>query len=455
MIQSTVYERQGRQREAIQNIQSSYAGAQRLMGPVLVLPYTETYTSTVRERDPKTDALVQKEVPQRHDGKLFFLPRNLTIQSDLTTDFKYRGLFRALTFRAQAAIQGQFELPAALPVNRRADNSLISWGKPTLALPLDDTRGLASIPRLSWQGEPLQFDRGTGIGAMPDGIHARVGDVTPGGAQAIDFRIDLVLSGTGTLGFVPLAGNTRVTLDSGWPHPSFSGRFLPDPESQSVGDDGFHAEWEITSLATSAPRQFLDRVGSGSGGECQPRGCLEGFEVRLIEPVNIYSMAERALKYDFLFVVVGFAAFFLFELLKGLRVHPAQYLLVGLALALFFLLLLSLSEHIAFPWAYLVASTASVSLVGYYLYHVLGGLTRALGFAGLLGALYAALYGLLISEDNSLLMGSLLLFGLLAVTMVITRRFDWYGLPGLAPRPRKDTAENPRSGPSISNTSDE
>lgn len=152
----------------------------------------------------------------------------------------------------------------------------------------------------------------------------------------------------------------------------------------------------------------------------------------LIEPVNVYSMAERAMKYSFLFIALSFAAFFLFELMKSLRIHPAQYLLVGLALALFFLLLLSLSEHIAFEPAYAIAATACIALQGFYLSHVLGGWRRGVGFAAMLATLFAALYGLLASEDAALLLGSLLLFGLLALAMMITRGLDWYAI-GAAP----------------------
>jgi len=436
LIQGTVFEREGRQALVLRQVQASYAGAQRLMGPVLVLPYTETYTEVIWERPDGTETKVRRERPQRREGALYLLPKAVQLSGDLATDFKYRGLFRVLVYRWDGRIQGRFELPAVLPIKRHAEDAVITWGRASLALPLDDTRGLARPPSLRWQGRELELTRGTEIAGMPDGIHAELTDLQPGSAQTFDFDLGLALSGTGSLGFVPLADQTRVVLDSTWPHPSFGGRFLPDPRTQSTGPEGFHAEWDLTGLATSAPRQFLERA---SRVRCD-RGCLEGFEVRLVEPVNIYSMAHRALKYDFLFVLVGFGAFFLFELLKGLRIHPAQYLLVGLALALFFLLLLSLSEHIPFGWAYLSASGACVALLAYYLVHVLGSPGRGLGFAALLGALLAALYGLLISEDNALLMGSLLLFGLLALAMVLTRRLDWYALPGLGARVRPGAA---------------
>jgi inner membrane protein len=155
---------------------------------------------------------------------------------------------------------------------------------------------------------------------------------------------------------------------------------------------------------------------------------LDALEVRLVDPVNVYSQADRATKYGVLFVVLTFVGFALFELIRRLPIHPLQYLLVGLALAIFFLLLLSLSEHIPFWQAYVVSAAACIGLQGAYLSHVLQSRARGFGFAAMLTVLYAVLYGLLVSEDNALLMGSLLLFGLLAATMWITRKVDWYAL---------------------------
>jgi inner membrane protein len=157
-----------------------------------------------------------------------------------------------------------------------------------------------------------------------------------------------------------------------------------------------------------------------------PVDAIDTVSVSLVEPVNVYAQVDRATKYGLLFVLLTFVAFFMFEFLRQLRIHPIQYGLVGLAVAIFFLLLLALSERIPFAAAYLLAATACVTLIGYYLGHVLGGWLRGAGFAGLLATLYAALYGLLISEDNALVLGAGLLFLILAAIMVMTRRVDWY-----------------------------
>jgi inner membrane protein len=176
----------------------------------------------------------------------------------------------------------------------------------------------------------------------------------------------------------------------------------------------------------AAPAKMTVETDPQANASTHPSFFFQGLSVNLVEPVNVYSTTDRASKYGLLFVVLTFVAFFMFELVKELRIHPIQYLLVGMGLTIFFLLLLSLSEHIPFVYAYLVASVACIGLLTYYLSFVLSSMGRGLGFGAMLTALYGALYGLLISEDNSLVLGSLLLFGVLATVMVITRKVDWY-----------------------------
>lgn len=213
---------------------------------------------------------------------------------------------------------------------------------------------------------------------------------------------------------MPIAENNVINLQSSWQHPHFGGSFLPDPTTQKISPAGFQAQWAVSSLSSS-------NLESG-----ERKNELETLNIGFVEPINVYSQADRATKYGLLFIGLTFAGFFIFEILKQLRIHLAQYTFVGLAMALFYLLLISQSEHISFAAAYFSASLACVSLLGYYLSYVLKSKTNGMLFAGLLTSLYDALYAILASEDNALLMGSLLVFGLLAVTMVITRKVDWY-----------------------------
>ena len=241
----------------------------------------------------------------------------------------------------------------------------------------------------------------------------RAGTVLP-------FALQLDLAGTGRIGWVPLADENRVHLQSTWPHPSFDGDFLP--RTRTVSASGFEAAWSVPSLSTQAQQQFVQQ------GE--QRRAPESFSVSLGNPVDVYRMTERATKYGMMFIVLTFAAFFVLEMVRRWRIHPMQYLMIGAALVLFFLLLLSIAEHLDFVWAYLVASAACIGLLAHYLRHVLGGWTPGLLMSGLLVALYGVLYGILISEDNALMMGSLLMFGVLAAIMVATRKVDWYSVMG-------------------------
>ncbi|AGA90817.1 Inner membrane protein involved in colicin E2 resistance [Thioflavicoccus mobilis 8321] len=435
MVDQLVRERAGRQHAVEAEIAASSAGAQTLLGPVLVLPYTQVYTESYWADEPVSGGTqrLRRTREVKKEGQTLIMPQLAQITLAGDTAVKRRGLFKAMMYDLDGVIEGHFEIPTRPEVDRQR-NGKITWKTPYLSLGISDTRGVVRAPALEWDGTGYNFRQGARLGnTVPNGIHAELPSLipdqtpsdTPNAPRIISFRIELGFRGTQSVGFVPLAENTQVALSSTWPHPSFQGRFLPNTDTQRINADGFHAEWEISGLATTAAAALRADLAAG-----RTRGseCAEWFGVRFIEPVNVYSLVDRALKYGILFIGLSFAAFFLFELLKSLRIHPAQYLLVGLALALFFLLLLSLSEHIDFTQAYLVATLACVGLQGFYLSHVLGSTRRGLSFAALLSMLFAALYGLLVSEDVALLMGSLLLFGLLALTMVLTRKLDWYAL---------------------------
>jgi inner membrane protein len=290
-------------------------------------------------------------------------------------------------------------------------------GEPRLGVAIGDVRGLVGMPSLRVAGTPRTLRQGLGHGDA-SGLHARLAAPRAGATLAFDVEFRSSLQGTETLSIAPLAGRNAIALESPWPHPQFHGDFLP--RTRAIGPDGFRARWEVSSLASNAQAQFREMIVRPEADR------TEAISVSLVDPVNAYSLVDRATKYGVLFVLLTFVTFFMFEFLRQLRIHPIQYGLVGLAIATFFLLLLALSERIPFGMAYSVAAIACVSLTGYYLGHVLGRWARGAGFAAMLGTLYAALYGLLISEDNALVLGAGLLFLILATIMVLTRKVDWY-----------------------------
>ncbi|HET7202766.1 MAG TPA: cell envelope integrity protein CreD [Steroidobacteraceae bacterium] len=409
MIRGTVEDRQRYRTEAVEEVARSTAGEQALAGPVLFVPYTDRVVAL------RTDERgVQRRVEQVRTGMWTFFPQTLDVHGRLQSLPRMRGLHEVRVFELASHVRATFrvQIPGSEdPSTRR------TIGPGRLGIGLRDVRGLVGVPSLRVAGVPRSLRQGLGPGGG-SGLHAIL--EAPGAGQSLAFDVDFqaTLQGTETLSIAPLAGRNAIALESSWPHPRFHGDFLP--RSREVRPDGFSARWEVSSLASNAQAQYR------SASQSSEPTATDAISVSLVDPVNVYSQVDRATKYGVLFVLLTFAAFFVFELLRQLRIHPIQYGLVGLAISIFFLLLLALSERIAFGFAYLAAAVACVGLIGYYLGHVLGGWVRGAGFAAMLGTLYAALYGLLISEDNAMVLGAGLLFVVLAAIMVMTRRIDWY-----------------------------
>jgi inner membrane protein len=406
-----------------------------LIGPVLIVPYTErVYTRT------KDDKGKEQVTATDHDRRAIFTPVSLNVKATAATSEKYKGLYKALLHTTKGNWRAQFEVPVNLGLS--ADPSLIKVRNGYLAFGVSDPRGLLGRPSITWNGERREAGSGTSLAAAPNGLSANIGPWDAGKAVKGEASVDLELLGTSSLAFAPIGQETLVTLQSPWPHPNFLGDFLP--RDHSIGPNGFTARWSVTNFATgndnlirgdSAVALVLREYAQDPHHAARSGRGFDTFGAKFIEPVNIYLRAERAVKYGILFVALTFAAFFLLEVLKSLRIHALQYGLVGLALAVFFLLTISLSEHVAFGWAYLAASIACVGLLTFYISHVLKSARRGLAFGALFGLLYAVLYGLLLSEDNALVLGSVLLFVALAAVMILTRKVDWYHLG--SPEPEK------------------
>ncbi len=421
LIQATIGSRMAFRDQAVASIAADSVGEQTLIGPVLVIRYKEEYEEEVQTINAgvRKVELAKRSANRRH----LVFPNELRVAGAIDTDRRYRGIHQVLVYTGQHAFSGDFALPAAADLPHVQANSRITPGRPYVALGIGDVRGIRNIPTIKWDGKDFEFQQGTGIAAYTSGLHAEVDVPDLSKPANVRFSFELGLDGIERQAFAPVGKNNVVSLKSNWAHPQFGGRFLPSPKNRTIGERGFAATWNISSLATGTQQQIarLD-----AAAEDKPSRAIDQFSVGFIEPVNVYSMADRAIKYGILFVALTFAAFFVFEILKRLPIHPVQYLLVGLALALFFLLLVALSEHIAFLAAYLVASAACIALIGFYLSSVLRDWRRGFGFGAALTLLYSALYGLLISENNALVLGSLLLFAVLAAIMVVTRKVDWY-----------------------------
>ena len=422
MINSTISDRAQFRAEAVASIADDSQREQTITGPVLVIRYTDQFDETVKVPDGdlfKTQ-IVARAVARTH----LVFPNDLSVDSTIKTDRRYRGIHQVLVYGGKHLIAGDFTLPLMNELPRASLKSTLRLDQASVALGVGDVRGIRNIPRIDWGGKAIEFEQSTGLKSIPSGLHAKVPAMTLDAPARIAFSFALGLDGIERQHFVPVGKSNKFSVKSDWPHPQFSGDFLPSPSERAISAKGFTAAWNISSLSTMAQKQLRNAEEASAGPEA--RTAVDTFTIGFIEPVNVYSLAERATKYGVLFLALTFAAFFVFEIMKQLPIHPVQYLLVGLALVLFFLLLVSLSEHIAFAWAYLIASAACIVLIGFYLSYVLRNWYRGIGFGVALTLLYGALYGLLMSENNALVLGSLLLFAVLAAVMIATRKVDWY-----------------------------
>jgi inner membrane protein len=403
MVSGVVDDRQKYRDDAVKSIEGSYAGPQILIGPVLVRPYTQTIETT-----ETNDKGIKKTSVRKEELTATSFPRELNMHGAMLPSERRHGLYRVEVYELQGQLKGHFDI-----VDPQTEGTVV-WGEPYLALSVTDVRGIVGRPKVlvngieetMLQGAPATTGWQPNLRVPIRGISALKGHV--------DFAVDLNLAGTETLGMAPVGDTNLLEIRSDWRSPLFGGQFLP--RTRDVANTGFHAVWEVSSLASATQVQL----------EANPVKTIDLMSVSLTTLLDPYSLSKRAIKYGILFVVLTFGGFFIFELMKQLPIHPIQYLLVGFGLAIFFLLLVSFSEHMAFGFAYLIASIGCIGLLTFYLSFVLRSTARGIGFGAMLTSFYAAIYGLLISEDNALILGSLMLFFLLAGVMVLTRKVDWY-----------------------------
>lgn len=440
MVTSQVEDRDRQQQNVRNNFASEYGDEQTITGPILSIPFTRIQIEKTTDSEGKT-VLNKNET----SGVLTYIPKTLDITGELAinTPPSHRGMYEARYANLTGKFSGTFSIPANFGISAeniaeyRFDPAILSVG-------LGEVRGLHSTPNLTWQGKSLPFQPSSKLADLKSGIHVVLPIVnTAANAVEYPFAFDFAhLDGLESFSFAPIGESTQVKLHSTWQHPSITGGVKV--ESLQVDASGFNAQWKTTALSTGitadnwncqrAPNQehhnnlYAEAIIASPDSADSSCGSNLILGVRLVDPVDQYTLLNRATKYGVLFIIVTFAGFFLFEILKQLRIHPIQYILVGLSLVLFFLLLLSFSEHLPFKWAYILATLANIIVLSAYLHFVLKSIRRALGFSVILMALYGALFVLLQSEDYALLLGSLLLFGLLSLMMLLTRKIDWYNL---------------------------
>ena len=416
LIRGVLSERRARHREAIANITSTWGNPQVIAGPVLMVPY-QRHVKAWKEQivDGRSE---RHEVTETVVARAHFLPIDLSVTGDLRPDRLHRGIYEAVVYRSALEIKGRFAKPSFADWKMAREDIL--WDEAAVVIGITDLRGANEALRVKWGEETLTLAPGGKVGSLGPTIRARVPGM-PFDAESIAFEFSLNLNGSGSLRFAPFGMSNRVRLTSPFPDPSFDGAFLPS--ERKVSASGFQADWLVSYYGRGYPQQWSDHEGDLLSGEVLS-GSL--FGVSVLPVVDSYRYVERSIKYGILFLALVFTAFFLFEVRALVPVHPFQYTLVGAALCLFYLALLSLSEIVPFTWAYAAGAGAATSLIGAYSAFVLRGARRAWLTALGLSVIYGYLFIILRQQEYSLLFGTVALFLALGAVMYATRKIDWY-----------------------------
>ncbi len=389
LVLGLVLERQGRAQEAQKDVADKWGAHQTFVGPIIVAYYGESHA-------------------------LYILPESVRYEAVLNPETRSRGIFETVVYNTEVKVSGEFSTADIIKAINR------TGAYANLSVSITDTRGTEGQPKILWNNRTLTFEPGSNLLAIQDGAGLHINVPLDRSLQKTTFSFDIKVKGSGGIAFAPVGRETTLAVSSPWQTPSFKGAFLPS--TRELTASGFKADWKISSFGRSYPQTWTDEDSQLASVLSSSTG------VDLYEQVDLYTKIFRSIKYAILFIVITFGAFFLFEVLSKVRIHPVQYFFIGAALAIFYLLLLSLAEQIGFPLAYSAAGGMTATLIAAYSFYGLGSKRRALPILVMLVALYGYLYFVLILEDYALLFGSLLVFALLATVMYLTRNIDWFAL---------------------------
>ncbi len=398
MIMSLITERSQRRDAVTSEISKSWGGNQVIVGPILTVPY-EHHTWDGYQKAITT-------IEYAH-----FLPESLVVAGSVRSEHRNRGIYDVIVYTADLDISAVFESPAFTSLNIHEQD--VHWDDAVIALGVADPKGIKDLVEMKFDNTTSQASPGiSNTDVVKTGISIPV-EMAKGSAQH-RFACKLSLNGSSQLLMSPVGKETTVHLTSDWNNPSFVGDYLPDRHDLKA--DGFTADWNVLHLSRNFPQQW-------TGARYDVSESVLG--VSLLMSVDLYQKSMRTVKYAILFIALTFITFFVVEILGGKPAHPIQYLMIGIALLVFYVFLLSLSEHISFSYAYLIASVGVIGLVTAYSTTFLSG-GRLIAISATLVVLYGYLYIVLHLQDYALLMGSVILFVALALTMFLTRKIDWF-----------------------------
>lgn len=407
MVRDLIREREHTLNSAISEVSEKWGDAQTITGPILTIPY-DKYIKQIQKKDSSEKIVKVREY-------LHILPAQLTINGEVQPEKRTRGIYEVVVYDSKLACSGVFDAIDFSSIDIPKQH--LHLNQAFVQIGISDLKGIENQLQLNWNNTKALFNPGPNCNdVISNGIHAPI-QLENNDSVAYKFAFNLELKGSQDLQFVPVGKTTNVSLSSNWQNPSFIGEFLPD--SREVSTEGFKANYTVLHLNRNFPQQF-----TGSNRSLE----YSSFGVNLLLPVDRYQKSMRVAKYAILFIVLTFLVFFFVELLNKQSIHPIQYILVGIALVVFYSLLLAFSEHIAFNLAYWLAALLTISLIGLYVRAVLKNKNVTWLITSVLTLFYLFIFTIIQLQDYALLLGSVGMFSILAVVMYFSRKIDWYNI---------------------------
>jgi inner membrane protein len=405
MVESLIHEREGVQTKAINEVSSKWGNGQTISGPFISIPF-DKYIKRFNKKDSINEIIKLKEWAH-------FLPEELKIQGNIIPEKRYRGIYEVVVYESKLKIQGNFDNIDFKKLD--IDKKDVHFGKATINIGINDLKGIEKQVTINWNNKDFSFNSGTSTKHI---ISSGINAVVPIRKDSITnyiFTTEIDLKGSQYLYFTPVGKTTDININSNWNTPSFTGMYLPD--ERTVSSTGFNSKWNILHLNRNYPQEW---IGNDYGIDSS------SFGTDLLLPVDNYKKSYRVARYAILFLVLTFITFFFVEIMSKVFIHPIQYLLVGIAIIVFYTLLLSISEHIKFNLAYIIASILTISLVSLYTFSILKSKQIGLLIFGILLIMYSFIFTIIQLEDYALLIGSLGMFTILCIVMYYSRKIDWY-----------------------------
>lgn len=392
-IMALINDRQQTRDRAINEVSSKWGNEQIVTGPLLTVPY-------------KVKNSLTNEI-----AYAYFLPETLAVTGQIKPEIRHRGVYDVVLYGSDLKISGSF---SSININELGlSNDQMLWPDAFVSLGVSDMRGIQKPIDFKWANGNYYFNPGLENRAViSSGLSVRV---PLDNKNKYDFSLTLNLNGSKKLSFVPVGKETKVHLSSTWNQPSFIGSFLP--AKYELADSGFQADWQVLNLNRNFPQSWLGAIEKIEAS---------AFGVDLMIPVDQYQKSMRSVKYAILLIGLTFVVFFFVEMFNKRKIHPIQYMLVGAALSLFYLLLLSISEYLNFNWAYLISAIATIAMITFYSRHIFKNGKISVLQSLILAVLYGFVYIIIQLEDYALLVGSLGLFMVLAIVMYLAKKIDWY-----------------------------